>query len=230
MTCGCFLLYNVDVPPRKELKDMTREEEVRFVNDIRNNVIPFDVALTQYHDFIWKIINEYNIAGLENDDLYSILSCELHLAIQNYDADKGVRFMSYLGTCFHNKLSLEIAYSKRKKNGAEEYSRAGRLDRPYPCQYDGVGTTYRDILLTGDYANKQIKANYLVDTFNELLAQADKETISLVLDILVNEKTFAEIGQELGITGAGVRFRYTKYIKQLQKQLIRKGITSTYLA
>lgn len=212
------------------MKDMTREEEIQFINNVRNGVVPFEVVLEQYHDFIWKFINKYNIAGLEDDDLYSILSNELYLGIHSFNPDKKVRFMSYLGTCFINKLSLEITHSKRKKNGAEGYNRAGRLDNPYPSQYEGENTTYRDVLLTGDYANEQINSNYFLDSLEEIFAQTDKDTVSLVIDIIVNEKTFKEIGERYGITGAGARHRYVTYIKKLKQELIRKGITSASLA
>lgn len=78
-------------------------EEYEMIEKIRNGTMPFEMALEQYHNFIWKFINEYSIADYDDDDLYSILSMELHQAIQTYNKDKGVGFMSYFGKCMHGK-------------------------------------------------------------------------------------------------------------------------------
>ncbi len=208
---------------------MTREEEIKFIIGAREGVIPFEEVLKQYQSFIWQFVNSYNIAGLDYQDLYSILCGELYIALLNYDETKNIRFMSYLGTCFTNKLSLEISYSKRKKTGAEEYERAGRLDKIYPCQFGSENVTYRDILLTGDYANEQIDVNYFYDCLYEVLEKEGGDCKDFIIDVLFNERTFKEIGEERGITGEAVRQRYNKYIGILKKRLIKKGITSVYM-
>ena len=72
---------------------MTREEEIKFIIGVREGVIPFEQLLEQYNPFIWKYVNEYNIAGLEYQDIYSILSNELYIASLNYDETKNIRFI-----------------------------------------------------------------------------------------------------------------------------------------
>lgn len=208
---------------------MTREEEIKFIIGVREGAIPFEQLLEQYNPFIWKYVNEYNIAGLEYQDIYSILSNELYIASLNYDETKNIRFMSYLGTCFVNKLSIEISHSKRKKHGAEEYNRAGRLDRLYPLKWGSQKVTYRDVLLTGQYTKEQLDINYFYDCLYEILEAEGGDFEEFIVDILINEKTFKEVGEKHGITGAGVRDRYKRYIEQLKRKLIKKGITSVYM-
>lgn len=208
---------------------MTREEEIQFIIGVREGVIPFEEMLKQYKSFIWQYVNRYKIAGLTYEDIYSILCGELYIALLNYDEAKNIRFMTYLGTCFTNKLSVEIEYSKRKKHGAEGYERASRLDKIYPCQFGNENVTYRDILLKGDYANEQIDINYFYDCFYEILEKEGGDFKQFIIDVLINERTFKEIADERGRTSSAIGQRYNKYIGILKKRLIQKGVTSVYM-
>ena len=200
---------------------MTREEEVKFIQDIQQGIRPFDEALKQYHDFIWKHVNNYNIAGREDDDLHSILSMELYNAIQTYDHTKGVKFMSYLGKLFNSKLSLEIAHSKRVKNGDELYLKASRLDKTTKesrgSEYE---MTYAEMVLFGDYTRQELSHNHLWNTVYDVLANlSDKYTQTFEL-LVIQGKTQTEVAKQLGITQAGVRER----MKWIRQRLYVKGI------
>lgn len=197
------------------------EEEVKFILEIKNGERQFEEALKQYHNFIWQHIIKYRIVGREDDDLYSILSMELYNAIQTYDVNKQVKFMSYLGRLFVSRLSNEIAHSKRVKNGDELYARATRLD---DITKESIGsereTSYSEIILMGNYTEEDLSYNYLWTIIHEVLDElSDKysETFNMVI---VEGKTQTEVAKQLGITQAGVRER----LKWIRKRLQAKGI------
>lgn len=205
----------------------TKEEEHRFIAGIRDGDIPFEEAMKQYHNFIWDFVNKYKIAGLERDDIYSLLIAELYQAIMSFDEKVGVGFMSYLGRCFVNKLSLEITSSKRKKGGAEAYNRAFRLDKLVPATVGEDNVTYRDILLTGDYTNEQVNSNLLFSVFYEALEQENERDRYIVTELLLKQRTQQDLGRELGVSQTRIRQIYLRSMKTIRQKLAHNGYTSS---
>ena len=202
-------------------------EEYEMIEKIRNGTMPFEMALEQYHNFIWKFINEYSIADYDDDDLYSILSMELHQAIQTYNKDKGVGFMSYFGKCMLNKLSLEIASSKRVKSGAETYNNALRLD--IQVKETTIPMTYSELVLTCDWTREEINRNEMLKALDESLDTLSDLHRDIITKFFVEGATQKEIGLEYGITQPRVRERINQALWQLQYQLRKRGIRqSTY--
>lgn len=198
-----------------------------MIEKIRNGTMPFEMALEQYHNFIWKFINEYSIADYDDDDLYSILSMELHQAIQTYNKDKGVGFMSYFGKCMLNKLSLEIASSKRVKSGAETYNNALRLD--IQVKETTIPMTYSELVLTCDWTREEINRNEMLKALDESLDTLSDLHRDIITKFFVEGATQKEIGLEYGITQPRVRERINQALWQLQYQLRKRGIRqSTY--
>lgn len=198
-----------------------KKEELNFVLGVQQGNIPFEEALKQYHNFIWQQINRYNIAGREDDDLYSILSMELYNAIQTYDPTKGVKFMSYLGKLFNSKLSLEISHSKRVKNGDETYYKASRLDRvTKESKGSEYEMTYGEMVLIGDYTYDDLSYRHLCNSVYEVLNELpDKYTTTFKMVVIDGMKQ-CDVAKQLGITQPGVRER----IKWIRKHLYAKGI------
>lgn len=200
-------------------------EEYEMIEKIRNGTIPFEMALEKYHNFIWKFINEYSIADYDNDDLYSILSMELHQAIQTYDKDKGVGFMSYFGKCMLNKLSLEIASSKRVKLGSETYNNAFRLDEQ--VRKTTVPMTYAELILTCDCTREEINRNEMLQALDESLNTLSDLHKDIVTKFFIKEMTQKEIGEEYGITYVRVKQRINEALPKLQCQLKKRGFTQS---
>lgn len=197
-------------------------EEYEMIEKIRNGTLPFEMALEQYHNFIWKFINEYSIADYDDDDLYSILSMELYQAIQTYNKDKGVGFMSYFGKCMLNKLSLEIASSKRVKSGAETYNNALRLD--IQVKETTIPMTYAELVLTCDCTREEINRNEMLQALEESLNTLSDLHRDVVTKFFIKGVTQKEIGEEYEITQPRVRERINQALWQLQYQLRKRGI------
>ena len=197
-------------------------EEYEMIEKIRNGTIPFEMALEKYHNFIWKFINEYSIADYDDDDLYSILSMELYQAIQTYDKDKGVGFMSYFGKCMLNKLSLEIASSKRVKLGAETYNNAFRLDKQ--VRKSTIPMTYAELVLTCDWTREEINRNEMLKALDESLDTLSDLHKDVITKFFIKGMTQKEIGLEYKITQPRVRERINQALWQLQYQLRKRGI------
>ena len=215
---------------QKMYKEMTKEEEIAFVLGVRKGEIPFEEALKQYHRFIQQFIKQYEIVGLEYDDMYSILSCELYQAIETYDETKEILFMTWLGKLITNKLGLEVKYSQRQKHGATTNAQAFRLDKPVPNSKGSDNVTYRDMLLTGDYANEQVNSNLLFNVFNKALEQENERSRYIVTEILLNERTQKDLGEELGVTQIRISQIYLKSMKEIRRKLARNGFTSALSA
>lgn len=215
---------------QKKYREMTKEEEIAFVLGVRRGEIPFEEALKQYHRFIQQFIKRYEIVGLEHDDMYSILSCELYQAIETYDETKDTVFMTWLGKLITNKLGLEVKYSQRQKHGATTYAQAFRLDKPVPNNKGSDNVTYRDMLLTGDYANEQVNSNLLFNVFNKALEQENERSRYIVTEILLNERTQKDLGEELGVTQIRISQIYLKSMKEIRRKLARNGFTSALSA
>lgn len=215
---------------QKMYKEMTKEEEIAFVLGVRKGEIPFEEALKQYHRFIQQFIKQYEIVGLEYDDMYSILSCELYQAIETYDETKDILFMTWLGKLITNKLGLEVKHSQRQKHGATTYAQAFRLDKPVPNSKGSDNVTYRDLLLTGDYANEQVNSNLLFNVFNEALKQENKRSRYIVTEILLNNRTQQDLGEELGVSQIRISQIYLKSMKAIRQKLARNGYTSALSA
>lgn len=197
-------------------------EEYEMIEKIRNGTMPFEMALEQYHNFIWKFINEYSIADYDDDDLYSILSMELYQAIQTYDKDKGVGFMSYFGKCMLNKLSLEIASSKRVKLGSETYNNAFRLDKQ--VRKSTIPMTYAELVLTCDWTREEINRNEMLKALDESLDTLSDLHKDIVTKFFIKGITQKEIGEEYGITYVRVKQRINEALPKLQYQLRKRGI------
>lgn len=215
---------------QKKYREMTKEEEIAFVLGVRRGEIPFEEALKQYHRFIQQFIKRYEIVGLEHDDMYSILSCELYQAIETYDETKDTVFMTWLGKLITNKLGLEVIHSQRIKHGATTYARAFRLDKPVLNNKGSDNVTYRDILLTGDYINKQVNSNLLFNVFNEALKQENERSRYIVTEILLNNRTQQDLGEELGVSQIRISQIYLKSMKAIRQKLARNGYTSALSA
>lgn len=200
-------------------------EEYEMIEKIRNGTIPFEMALEKYHNFIWKFINEYSIADYDDDDLYSILSMELYQAIQTYNKDKGVGFMSYFGKCMLNKLSLEIASSKRVKSGAETYNNALRLD--IQVKETTIPMTYAELVLTCDCTREEINRNEMLQALEESLNTLSDLHKDIVTKFFIKEMTQKEIGEEYGITYVRVKQRINEALPKLQCQLKKRGFTQS---
>ena len=200
-------------------------EEYEMIEKIRNGTVPFEMALEKYHNFIWKFINEYNIADYDNDDLYSILSMELYQAIQTYDQDKGVVFMTYFGRCMLNKLSLEIASSKRVKLGSETYNNAFRLDKQ--VRKSTIPMTYAELVLTCDWTREEINRNEMLQALDESLNTLSDLHKDIVTKFFIKEMTQKEIGEEYGITYVRVKQRINEALPKLQCQLKKRGFTQS---
>ena len=200
-------------------------EEYEMIEKIRNGTVPFEMALEKYHNFIWKFINEYNIADYDNDDLYSILSMELYQAIQTYDQDKGVVFMTYFGRCMLNKLSLEIASSKRVKLGSETYNNAFRLDKQ--VRKSTIPMTYAELVLTCDCTREEINRNEMLQALDESLNTLSDLHKDIVTKFFIKEMTQKEIGEEYGITYVRVKQRINEALPKLQCQLKKRGFTQS---
>lgn len=200
-------------------------EEYEMIEKIRNGTLPFEMALEQYHNFIWKFINEYSIADYDDDDLYSILSMELYQAIQTYNKDKGVGFMSYFGKCMLNKLSLEIASSKRVKLGSETYNNAFRLDKQ--VKKSTIPMTYAELVLTCDWTREEINRNEMLQALEESLDTLSDLHKDIVTKFFIKEMTQKEIGEEYGITYVRVKQRINEALPKLQCQLKKRGFTQS---
>lgn len=200
---------------------MKKEEEVKFILEVQQGDRPFEEALKQYHDFIWKQINRCNIAGREDDDLYSILSMELYKAIQTFDPTKGVKFMSYLGKLFKMKISLEITHSKRVGNGDETYYKASRLDgiikESKGSEYE---KTYGEMVLISNCTHDDLSYRHLCNTIYEVLDELPEKYTTTFKMVVIDGMKQCDVAKQLGITQPGVRER----IKWIRKHLYAKGI------
>lgn len=201
-------------------------KEHELIKQIQNKTLGFDVALEQYHDCIWKYINKYTIKGLEDDDLYSILSMELYNAINNYNSDMGSKFITYLMNCFNNKLSNEIVYSKRSGHGAEHYAKAFRLDEVIPESEDG--RTYGELILTTNKTTEEIESNSLTHLLYNAMNILDGESREVFEQHYFGGITAVELGKKYGFTPAGISYKLKRDLKKLRKHLIAQGITSAY--
>ena len=86
------------------------------------------------------------------------------------------------------------------------------------------------MLLTGDYANEQVNSNLLFNVFNKALEQENERSRYIVTEILLNERTQKDLGEELGVTQIRISQIYLKSMKEIRRKLARNGFTSALSA
>ncbi len=202
--------------------DYSELEENEFIRLAKNKQISYDLVQHRYSSFIWDVVNEYYVAGQDEDDLYSELSFELYKAVDSFDETKGYSFMTYLGTCMHNRISSLITRSKLKKHGAETYNKALRLDKEF-VQVGAYKTIYRDVLLTTNETEQSLEEAFLFNLVNESINNLEPNCKYVLIET-IKDKTQRKIANELNVTQTTVKDRLKKGRNIIKKELKRAGI------
>ena len=134
--------------------------------------------------------------------------CQAHCRL--YFALALVCFIRTLATAFFGSLRLELLTYFRKKKSKEHVN---------------VDDVLNDVALT--YANGFRDVRILI---NEAIAEPDTfrdEVESIIFELIaVNNYTYREVGQELGLSKKQVLYRYKLVVERVLNYLEKKGISS----
>lgn len=222
MTWGCFLLYNVDVQERS--RDM--KADYKLVLDVRNGEVPFDEAVKQYNELLWKKVHKWHIKGYDNDDLYSLAMFALYKAVQSFNGEGTL--VAYAGFCIDNELGSLLRKTTSEKGGEETYEKSIRLNAPVRG-VDGGLVELGGLLASPTSPYKEIFTEDLMKNIHECLEEMGETEKRYILWSLYSGEQQKDLVKRENLTQGVVSRRLKRYHTKLATMLAQHGIDSNYL-
>ena len=190
---------------------LTRAEEAELIArmgqgdfSVRQTLIERNLRLVVY------LARRFDNAGINMDDLISIVTIGLIKAINTFRADKNIKLATYASRCIENEILMYL-----RKNSAQRTEIS--FDEPLSTDWDGKELLLSDVLGTdGDTVMRPIEA----DVDRKLLQDAVGKLSSRERDIISlrfglggkKEMTQKEVADRMGISQS--------YISRLEKRII----------
>lgn len=221
------------------------------MNNLNDNILEMiekfrqneDEEFPKILDACNKIIN-YCIKSIEYtppityEDLYDCASVKLYEICKKYKPKGDYKFVSYLVTTLNyeliNFVHQEQSMIKFPRTYWIKYSaqNSGKSDTEEGREIVKFmnNTIYQESL---NKENDQKEERYSVDCYkiddsfeseklNKIFECLDESERKLLLDVYVENESFADIGREMGITREAVRLRFNKILKKIEK--IKEGL------
>ena len=207
---SCLLFVgSTDILP----EPLSKEEEIKYVelsmnNDskARNKLIEHNLRLVVF------LAKKYDNTSTDLEDLVSIGTIGLIIAVYTYRLDKNIKLATYASRCIDNEILMYLRKTKRKRTEVSfEDSLSYDADGNELHLEDVLGTD-ADIVTKG--LDDEIDKNMMLEEI-EKLNPRDKEIIELRYGLNgKKEMTQKDVANLLGISQS--------YISRIEKKVIKK--------
>lgn len=211
----------------KKCKPITREKELelfKIIKNNENNTAARNELIKSHLKFVFDVAKNYKGKGVPLEDLISEGNMGLNKAIDKFDNEKGVKFISY--AVWWIRQSIQDCLKKRSKITSNEIMEDDSLS--YSHQNDSfdfieendetynITTEYDDIMLELNDSKRGI-----INQVLHKLPLRGQKIISYYYGLNNHkEKNLEEIGHELGITKERVRQIKEQCLKILRSEIL----------
>lgn len=218
----------------KKYKPITRAKEKELIRKAKNGDIDAqNEILTSNLRFVFNIAGRYKGNGAAISDLISEGNLGLIKAIQKFDPDKNVKFISYAVWWVRNAMQefikkrqtyLAVEKEEDSLNSAVTEHRLTDDDDEYIIRADVVLSDEEDEEIRELHENQK----RIVDKLLASLSDRERYIVERYYGICGKEKNLEEIGKEIGITKERVRQIKEESLKKLRSNILLLGV-SEYL-
>lgn len=211
----------------KKHKPITRAKERELIIKAKNGDLNAqNEILTANLRFVFNIAGRYRGNGASLPDLISEGNLGLVKAIQKFDINKNVKFISYAVWWVRNSMQEFIKKRQVILNIEKEED---SLNKPVLCNSFNYDTEderviKKEVLLSNekDEEEKELHKNQkkIVDTLLSKLSNRERFIIEQYYGINSKEKNLEEIGKILGITKERVRQIKEQSLKKLRSDIL----------
>lgn len=212
----------------RKYKPITREKEIELFKLIRKNNNQAKNEIIESHlKFVFDVAKSYKGRGVPLEDLISEGNIGLEKAINKFDENKGIKFISY--AVWWIRQSILECLSKRKKTDSNEISEEENLSKNNITYYevDDCDEDYNDNQydITSEYDDimselNDIKRTEIKKLLKKLPSRGQKIIIYYYGLNNEEEKNLDEIGLELGISKERVRQIKEKCLRILRSEIL----------
>ncbi len=211
----------------KKYKPITRAKEKELILKAKNGDINAqNEILTANLRFVFNVANRYKGNGASISDLISEGNLGLIKAIQKFNPEKDVKFISYAVWWIRNSMQefikkRQISLSFEKD---ENSLNAPIKNNDFSYDIEDECVIKKDTVLSNeeDENKKELHKNQrkVVDQLLSNLSEREKMIIELYYGINGEEKNLEEIGSLLGITKERTRQIKKKCIDKLRSEIL----------
>ena len=209
----------------KKFKPISREKEKELFKLIKNNdnVQAKQQIIESHLKFVFNVAKKYKGKGIPLEDLISEGNIGLAKAIEKFDNEKDIKFISY--AVWWIRQSIQECLNKRSKVVFNEVSEEENI-KVITCENE---ETDDDIVYcyetTSEYDDVMSELNeskqYVIKKMLKKLPVRGQKIITYYYGLDgKEEKNLEEIGQELGITKERVRQIKEQCLKILRSEIL----------
>lgn len=180
----------------------------------------FEEHWDDYKNMAFKLYLSYNVDSSHRDDLIQAARIGLHRAIQTYKEDAGSTFITWVFT-YMKKEQIDYINQNIRTVRIPVNVLRNKEREPEPTEYmDSLDTSIYDdgepLYSTIQYEDDIEEINPFILQLRHYLPQL-KERYQTILKLrYMEEKTFEEVAEQLGVTRENIRQLHDKAINQLQ--------------
>lgn len=201
---------------------LTKEEEAKVMEDIRNGVPGArEPLITHNLRLVVYIAKKFESPGASVEDLISIGTIGLIKAVNTFRVEKNIKLATYASRCIENEI---LMYLRRNNKTKLEVS----IDEPLNVDWDGNELLLSDILGTDeDVIYRDIENEMerkLLDKAIQKLSERERTIVELRFGLknpLGQEMTQKEVADLLGISQSYISRLEKKIIRRLKKEIMK---------
>lgn len=210
----------------KKFKPITREKEVELFKLIKknDNVQAKQQIIESHLKFVFNVAKKYKGKGIPLEDLISEGNIGLTKAIEKFDNERGVKFISY--AVWWIKQSIQECLNNRSKVVFNEVSEEENI-KVITCENEEIDEDNFDYCYetTSEYDDVMNELNeskqYIIMKMLKKLPTRGQKIITYYYGLDgEKEKNLEEIGEELGITKERVRQIKEQCLKILRSEIL----------
>lgn len=214
----------------RKYKSISREKEIELFKLIKNDDEQAKKEIIESHlKFVFDVAKSYKGKGVPLEDLISEGNIGLTKAINRFDENKGVKFISY--AVWWIKQSILECLRKRNKISFNEILEDDNVSNKNNDFYfeslddNDIDDNDENYKVTTEYDDfikelNEVKSNVIKKLLKKLPYRGQKIIIYYYGLNNEEEKNLEEIGQELGITKERVRQIKEKCLKILRSEIL----------
>ena len=201
---------------------LTKEEEAKVMEDIRNGVPGArEPLITHNLRLVVYIAKKFESPGASVEDLISIGTIGLIKAVNTFRVEKNIKLATYASRCIENEILMHLRKSSQLRNEVS-------IDDPLNVDWDGNELLLSDLLGSDpDAVNRDIEQEAEKDMLLSAvsrLSPREKKIMQLRFGLeSTKEHTQKEVADELGISQSYISRLEKRYIHLLRKALEKAG-------
>lgn len=211
----------------KKYKPLSKDEERNLIIQAKNNNLKArNKILTSNLKFVFDVAKKYKGYGISIDDLIAEGNIGLTKALDKFDIEHEVKFISY--AVFWIRQSMQECIKKNNIHDSMEVSEDEELSKP--VHQDGIVDKEDeriekiDVILSNEEDEERRRKNNLQKKIiSSLLIKLDKRekiVITEYFGLEGKEKTLEEIGNILNISKERVRQIKEKSLRKLRSEML----------